>query len=176
VREALSRLTSEGLVVAEPQRGFRVAPISAAELRDLTGVRAHIEGLCLDRAIAVGDVGWGAQLVAAFHCLSRTPERESDDRERMSEAWSVAHAAYHKTLVSACDSPWLLRLRETLYAQSERYRRLSVSSADCARPEPRAPGHHGGCHRTRRQARQGPHDAAPRTDDPRAVDAGVAGN
>ena len=29
IREALSRLTSEGLVISEPQRGFRAAPISA---------------------------------------------------------------------------------------------------------------------------------------------------
>lgn len=133
VREALARLTSEGLVVAEPQRGFRAAPISAAELRDLTGVRAQIEGLCLDRAIAVGDVGWESHLVAAFHWLSRTPECEPADPQRMNEAWSAAHAVYHEALVGACDSPWLLRLRRTLYAQSERYRRLSVPLAEIAR-------------------------------------------
>ncbi len=133
VREALSRLTSEGLVVAEPQRGFRVAPISAEELRDLTAVRAEIEGLCLGRAIAVGDVGWESHLVAAFHRLSRTPEREPQDPQRMNEAWSTAHATYHEALVAACDSPWLLRLRGILYAQSERYRRLSVPLAEIAR-------------------------------------------
>lgn len=133
VREALSRLTSEGLVVAEPQRGFRVAPISAEELCDLTTVRAQIEGMCLERAIAVGDVAWESQLVAAFHRLSRTPEREPADPERMNEAWSAAHAAYHEALVAACDSPWLLRLRAILYAQSERYRRLSVPLARLAR-------------------------------------------
>ena len=137
VREALSRLTSEGLVVAEPQRGFRVAPISSEELRDLTGVRVHIEQLCLERAIAVGDVGWESRLVAAFHRLSRTPEREPErepeDLPRMSEVWSSAHAAFHAALVGGCDSPWLLRIRETLYAQSERYRRLSVPLAEIAR-------------------------------------------
>ena len=133
VREALSRLTAEGLVVAEPQRGFRVAPISAAELLDLTQVRTQIEGMCLERAMAAGNVGWEANLVAAFHRLSRTPEREPEDLQRMNEAWSVAHAAYHEALVSACDSPWLLRLRATLYAQSERYRRLSVPVTEIRR-------------------------------------------
>ena len=133
VREALSRLTSEGLVVAEPQRGFRVAPISAEELRDLTQVRVQIEGLCLERAIAAGDVGWESHLVAVFHRLSRTPEREPGDPQRMNEAWSTAHAAFHEALAGACDSPWLLRLRATLYAQSERYRRLSVPLAEAAR-------------------------------------------
>lgn len=133
VREALARLTSEGLVVAEPQRGFRVAPISSEELRDLTGVRAEIEGLCLERAVAAGDVGWESGLVAAFHRLSRTPEREPADPQRMNEAWSAAHAAFHEALVAACGSPWLLRLRGILYAQSERYRRLSVPLAAVAR-------------------------------------------
>jgi DNA-binding GntR family transcriptional regulator len=133
VREALSRLTSEGLVVAEPQRGFRAAPISVDELRDLTAVRAQIEGMCLERAIAAGDVGWESHLVAAFHRLSRTPERELSDPQRMNEAWSVAHGAYHEALVRACDSPWLLRLRALLYAQSERYRRLSVPLAEIVR-------------------------------------------
>jgi len=133
VREALARLTSEGLVVAEPQRGFHVTPISAAELNDLTRVRVQIESSCLDRSIAVGDVGWEAHLVATLHRLSRTPEREPGDPQRMSEAWSAAHAAFHQALVDACDSPWLLRLREMLYNQSERYRRLSVPLAEVAR-------------------------------------------
>jgi DNA-binding GntR family transcriptional regulator len=133
VREALSRLTSEGLVIAEPQRGFSVAPVSASELTDLTQVRTQIECLCLGRAIAVGDVDWEAQVVAAFHHLSRTPERDAKDPERMSDARSAAHAAFHDALASGCDSPWLLRLREMLYVQSERYRRLSVSFKGIAR-------------------------------------------
>src|SRR3977135_761593 len=50
------RLPSEGLVIAEPQRGFRVAPISAEDLKDLTAVRLEIELLCLKDSIAHGDV------------------------------------------------------------------------------------------------------------------------
>lgn len=133
VREALSRLTSEGLVVAEPQRGFSVAPVSADELTDLTQVRTQIECLCLERAIAVGDVDWEARIVAAFHYLSRTPERDANDPESMSDARSAAHAAFHDALAGGCDSPWLLRLRATLYVQSERYRRLSISFKGIAR-------------------------------------------
>ena len=133
VREALSRLTSEGLVVAEPQRGFRATPISAADLCDITRVRVQMEWLCLERAMALGDVAWESHLVACFHRLSRTSERDPQDPERMNEAWSAAHADYHAALVGACDSVWLLRLREILYVQSERYRRLSVPLAEVAR-------------------------------------------
>ena len=133
VREALARLTSEGLVIAEPQRGFRATPISAADLSDVTQVRIQIECLCLERALALGDIAWESELVACFHRLSRTPERDLQDPERMSEPWSVAHAGFHRALVSACDSAWLLRLREILYAQSERYRRLSIPLAEVER-------------------------------------------
>ncbi len=133
VREALSRLTAEGLVVAEPQRGFRVAPISAAELKDLTATRITIETLCLRRAIEAGDVGWEERLVAAHHRLARTPERAEGDALRVSEAAAEAHAAFHRALVAGCDSAWLLRLRDLLYAQSERYRRLSIPLARAER-------------------------------------------
>ena len=129
IREALSRLTSEGLVVAEPQRGFRVAPISPEDLQDLTRVRIEIDSLCLRRSIELGDVDWEARLVAAFHRLSRTPERASGDPARSSDEWAEAHAAFHTALVGGCDSPWLMRLHGQLYDQSERYRRLSVSMA-----------------------------------------------
>jgi DNA-binding GntR family transcriptional regulator len=126
IREALSRLTSDGLVISEPQRGFRAAPISVAELRDLTMVRIEIESLCLRRAIAVGTVEWESGLVAAFHRLSRTPERVASDPVRANDDWAGVHAAFHLALVEGGDSPWLLRLRSQLYAQSERYRRLSI--------------------------------------------------
>jgi DNA-binding GntR family transcriptional regulator len=126
IREALSRLTSEGLVSAEPQRGFRAAPISPADLADLTLARVEIETLCLRRAITHGDVAWETSLVAAAHQLSRTPPRAPEDPARSNEAWTEAHAAFHNALVAGCGSRWLLHLQSLLYAQSERYRRLSV--------------------------------------------------
>jgi DNA-binding GntR family transcriptional regulator len=129
VREALSRLTAEGLVVAEPQRGFRAAEISAGDLEDLTRVRIEIESLCLRNSLAQGGLDWEARLVAAYHRLSRTPERAPDDQHRTNDAWADAHSAFHTALVEACDSPWLLRLHAMLYAQSERYRRLSMPLA-----------------------------------------------
>ncbi|KAF0124069.1 MAG: GntR family transcriptional regulator, partial [Xanthobacteraceae bacterium] len=39
LREALSRLVAEGLVVSEGQRGFMVAPLYLSDLKDLTDVR-----------------------------------------------------------------------------------------------------------------------------------------
>ena len=127
VREALSRLTSEGLVIAEPQRGFRVASVSAAELRDLYVARIELEGLCLKRSIQAGGVEWEAGLVGAYHTLSRTPDIISDDGARVGEEWYRRHSEFHSALVAGCDSPWLLRLRAQLFDQAQRFRRLSVS-------------------------------------------------
>jgi DNA-binding GntR family transcriptional regulator len=126
VREALSRLTAEGLVVAEPHRGFRAAPVSADDLRDLTGTRVEIEGSCLRRAIALGDMDWEIGIVAAYHRLSRTRERVAGDEARVADEWTKAHKDFHASLVQACDSYWRLRLRGFLYDQTERYRQLSV--------------------------------------------------
>ena len=55
VREALSRLVADGLVQASDQRGFRVSPVSPADLRDVTQTRVDIEGLALRRSIERGN-------------------------------------------------------------------------------------------------------------------------
>jgi DNA-binding GntR family transcriptional regulator len=125
VREALSRLTSDGLVEALPQRGFRVSPLSVAELRDLTEVRVEIETRCLRRAIEVGDVAWEGQVLSACHQLSKIPLLDQREGEpRYNPDWALMHMRFHEALVAACDSPWWLRLRRQLYIQSERYRCL----------------------------------------------------
>jgi GntR family transcriptional regulator, carbon starvation induced regulator len=126
VREALSRLSSEGLVVSEPRKGFRVAPITEAELKDITRVRATIESLCLENAIQNGDLKWETNIVSTQFELSKMTLEDPNDPARVSEAWAETHKRFHEALVAACDSPWLLRLRELLFVQSERYRRVSV--------------------------------------------------
>jgi DNA-binding GntR family transcriptional regulator len=133
VREALAKLSSEGLVTAEPQKGFRAASISLEELHDLTRVRTEIECICLRSAIANGNVDWETGIVAALHRLFRTPMRVADDPRRISDTWAETHAQYHEALVKGCDSPLFLGIRGMLYAQSERYRRLLVPQADMER-------------------------------------------
>jgi DNA-binding GntR family transcriptional regulator len=125
VREALSRLASEGFVAAEPQRGFRVAPLSLSELHDLTNTRCQIEELCLRDSLAHGDLEWETQLIAAQHRLSRLDVAAPGDPQRYSDTYAEAHTLFHTALVAACRSTWLLRLRALLYTQQARYRWLS---------------------------------------------------
>src|SRR3954453_2005555 len=126
VREALSRLVADGLVQASDQRGFRVSPVSAADLRDVTQTRTDIEGLALRRSIERGDVAWLASVKSAWADLKAVPYRYPDDPTVHYEEWVVRHRIFHRALVNACGSPWLLGFRDVLHEQSERYRRLSI--------------------------------------------------
>lgn len=126
VREALSRMSAEGMTVAQAQKGYSVAPVSEDELLDLTATRVSIEQLCLRKAVERGDVDWETAIVATFHRLHRIPEYDPGDPTLLNEAWSLAHAAFHAALVAGGGSPSLLRIRAMLYAQTERYRRLSI--------------------------------------------------
>jgi len=125
IREALSRLVSDGLVESEDQRGFAVASISREDLIDLTNTRIDVEGLAFRRAVERGDVEWEANVASSFHRLSRTALPNDADSHA---AWSAAHRRFHESLVAGCGSPWLLRLCRMLYDKSERYRNLSEPS------------------------------------------------
>lgn len=135
IREALARLTAEGLVTATPQRGFRVAPVSVADLRDLTDMRVEIETKCLRRAIANGDLAWETAVVAAHHRLAATPIAAHDGS--FSPAWTLAHADFHAALAQACGSAWMMRVRDLLFAHNERYldlaRKTDRGNRDAAR-------------------------------------------
>jgi GntR family transcriptional regulator, carbon starvation induced regulator len=127
IREALTRLLGEALVTSEGQRGFRVAPASLEDFRDLTEVRKLIETEALRQAIEAGGEAWEAEIVAAFYRLSKTEERLREDPAGASAEFEERNREFHRALIGACPSPWLHRLQALLYQQSERYRRLVAS-------------------------------------------------
>ncbi|MGM0703803.1 MAG: DNA-binding transcriptional regulator CsiR [Pseudomonadota bacterium] len=122
LREALSQLVAERLVVAISQRGYRVAPMSLAELADLYDARAQLEGLILRLAIERGDDAWEAEILATAHTLAKVVEVNTSE-ERL-DVWDTRHKAFHTAIASGCDSPHLLQLRQSLFDQVERYRHL----------------------------------------------------
>ncbi len=126
LRESLQRLSAEGMVVNDAQRGFAVAPVSVAELRDLTVARTALESTMLPMAMQLGGADWEGDIVAAFHRLSRTPL--PNDPAAMADAslWELRHRSFHHALVAGCCSPWLLRLHGQLVDQSERYRKIRI--------------------------------------------------
>lgn len=124
MREALSRLVAEGLVDSLSQRGFRVAPISAEDLLDITETRQSLEGAAIERAIARGDDVWEGDILGAFHRLEKFMSREQKIIDGDIAAWEDIHGNFHRTLISACASPRLIKFCHQLYDQATRYRRL----------------------------------------------------
>lgn len=131
LREALARLVGDQLVKTEDQRGFWVAPLSLAELDDISRVRNLIETEALRLSIERGGEAWEASVRAAFEALSEV-ESAVDGHPRplpqqTVDEWEERNRQFHYALISACDSPWLVKLQELLYHQAERYRRVSLS-------------------------------------------------
>lgn len=126
VREALNRLTSEGLVKRLDQRGFAVAEVDAQDLLEITKTRCWLEERGLRESIAHRTVEWEEALVLAHHRLSRTPRSLSSEHFENNPQWEPLHRAFHQALIGNCGSAWLIRFCEQLSEQLYRYRQLSV--------------------------------------------------
>ncbi|TCW78791.1 GntR family transcriptional regulator [Burkholderia sp. SRS-46] len=123
IREALSRLTSDGLVEFQEQRGFCVAPVSREELLDLTQTRIALDCLAIRRGMELGGIEWESKVVSNFHRLSRTPLPTS--KELVAE-WLSVHSAFHESLLEGCQSPTTLSLCRLLRERLARYHNLSL--------------------------------------------------
>lgn len=121
VREALTRLAEQGLVVASPQRGFRVRELSVEDITGLTESREQIESVALRLAIERGDVQWETGIVAAHHLLERTPVVNADGR--FHEPWTAVHHDFHRALTVGCNNARLHGVVLALRDSAELYRR-----------------------------------------------------
>ncbi|WP_248309379.1 GntR family transcriptional regulator [Bosea sp. Tri-44] len=129
LREALNRLTSEGLVEAREQRGFLVPPVSRSELQELTTTRCWLEALALRKSMEAATPAWEEALVVAHHRLSRTRRSLNPDQFEDNPEWERLHRIFHRTLIGQCGSTPLIGFCEHLADQLYRYRRLSIRRA-----------------------------------------------
>jgi DNA-binding GntR family transcriptional regulator len=127
VREALSRLISEGLVEFNEQRGFRSAPVSRAALMDITRTRILVDVHALRESIRLGDVEWEAEVLAVHHRLANTNIRDDENAPNVREEWQRLHRVFHRTLIAACGSEWLMRFHDLLFDQTIRYRSVAAA-------------------------------------------------
>ncbi|MEU3735107.1 GntR family transcriptional regulator [Streptomyces sp. NPDC033538] len=123
VREALTRLSEQGLVRAAPQQGFSVVTVSLEDLNDLTEARIEIETMVLRRAIARGDIRWEAAVVAAHHHLAGVTAVRPDGT--LNSDWFTVHEHFHQTLLEACGNTRLLAAALSLRDAATLYRRWS---------------------------------------------------
>ncbi len=137
LREILSRLTAEGLVVAEGQRGFEVPPVSAGELRELAALRLLLEAHAMAESFAAGDVEWEGRVVAAHHKLEVVEARMIAGRRDEAPAWKRYDGEFHQALISGCGSRTLMRAHAGVFDRYLRY----LMIAGCFRGEAAAEEH-----------------------------------
>jgi len=126
LREALNRLVQEGLVKADERRGFRVTPISPADLADITKMRLMLDIPALKESIQAGDDAWEAAIVAAFHRLEKIESRLPHGPVVLDAQWSQRHRDFHFSLIAACPSERQLSWSMSLFDQAERYRHFAA--------------------------------------------------
>jgi GntR family carbon starvation induced transcriptional regulator len=124
IREALSRLVAFDLVTFEENKGFRVAAISEADIRDTYATFTRIEKMALCLAIEKGDDSWEALIVSELHKLGilehRTPAASY-------AIWAERNYNFHVALISGCNSPLLMKIRRTIYMKFDRYCNISYN-------------------------------------------------
>lgn len=123
LREALSRLSSQGFVELEEQCGFRIPTLSISELHDIYFVRESIMKTAIELAMSHKDDNWEAELLTSHHRLSRyiTSQNKIDIQE-----WEKRQKDFFQTIIKGAKSPWLSKIHDLLYDQAARYRMLCL--------------------------------------------------
>lgn len=127
VREALGRLAEQGLLQANPQRGFSALPLSSDDLTGITRARIIIEPAVLRESIAKGDVAWEASVVAAHHQLASTPMY---DNGIINSEFAILHRNFHIALLAGSGNRHLESITTALRDRSEMYRYWSQYLGD----------------------------------------------
>jgi DNA-binding GntR family transcriptional regulator len=125
LRDALSQLAGDGLVVMESQKGFRVAPVSRNDLLDVCDIRLRVELMALDLAFDRADADWDRRMKHAHAAFVHLKARVGEDLP-ITGAWEEAHRRLHMTLLSACASPTLMRVCCQIHDRIHRYRRIAL--------------------------------------------------
>jgi DNA-binding GntR family transcriptional regulator len=127
LREILNRLHSERLVVAEGQKGFEVAPVSIANLREIAALRQLLECRALEQSFRAGDMEWEGRVVAAHHRLARMEERMAQGDRDHTEEWKRYDWQFHQALISACGSKMLIDNHVAVFDKYLRYQMIALS-------------------------------------------------
>lgn len=99
LREALRNLATDGLVDLHSHGSARVASVDAGEAAELYEIRLLLEPTALERSVAKGDDAYRTRIESAWAAFAENTDR-----------FGPLHSAFHRELLSACDSAWLLRV------------------------------------------------------------------
>ena len=126
LRELLTRMCAEGLIVAEGQRGFEVAPVSAADFSQVAELRLLLENHALEQSFTSGDLDWEGRVVSAHYKLGVLEKRMLEGQRQDQELWKQCDWDFHHSLISACGSDVLLAAHAAAYDRYLRYQMIAV--------------------------------------------------
>lgn len=110
-REAFQMLRAQGLVVSEPRRGMRVAPLDATSIREVVDMRAALEPLAFRHAVPHITLAQIGKIEEAL---------KAGEQASTILAWEAANRDFHKELVRPCRMPRLLITLEQLRLANSR--------------------------------------------------------
>jgi DNA-binding GntR family transcriptional regulator len=112
LREGLQRLAQEGLVVAVRNRGHFVIEMTPENVRDMYLARQAIERAAAARAHELNPQGTAALLLESVTAMKEAADLGDED------GVSATDLEFHAALVRSSDSPRLMRMHETLMAET----------------------------------------------------------
>ncbi len=127
LREILNRLSADGFVLAEGQRGFEVAPVSASNLQEIAALRLLLETHALSQSMADGDTEWEARVVSAHYKLTRMEDVITSSDADSAQDWKRYDREFHQSLISACGSNLLMETHSNVFDKYLRYQMVAQS-------------------------------------------------
>jgi DNA-binding GntR family transcriptional regulator len=117
LREAMLRLTGEGLVASEKNLGFRAMSHSQETFRQAAHLRLILEREAVVLSLKNGDFDWEMATNAAYQKLTYVENLmvETRDIAKYVRHWSLHDWEFHSTLMSACGSELLMRTYKSAF-------------------------------------------------------------
>jgi DNA-binding GntR family transcriptional regulator len=119
LREAIRRLSSEGLIDLDTHRDARVARMDAAEARQLFEVRLSLDPSAVELAAA-------RRTEADIDAMRSSVARLLPVTRQWGEEALTAHREFHQALYRASHNDVMVRLLDDLWDKSDRYRRIGL--------------------------------------------------
>lgn len=120
VRDALHRLSGDGLVVGAPYKGFSVAPMSVKEFSELMQVRMAIELFCLEQAMGGYSVG---DIVEFGALMDRAGSWLEDSEDNLAHE---SHLDFHLLIVKKYGNEMMMGIYENNRKKLKRYLRVNI--------------------------------------------------
>jgi len=123
VREAILKLSDEGLIDIFPQSGIKVARISIAALPEAIVIRRALEETT---ARLAAELASSSQILALYSLLER--QREAD-AARDRKAFHQADESFHATIAEIAGFPGIWKLILQVKVNVDRFRQLTLPQA-----------------------------------------------